>query len=121
MFKNIFTVFLVIFVCVACDPDDEGSSVILPTELNTSLIIDEGLVEVQASAQGANFYSFMFYDGEDSTYTESNDGSANYTFARGRGLSGSCSGKGEGWSKKEIRAQFDSQTILDRTAEACKP
>lgn len=81
MFKPFFIAFFILIVSVACDPDDDGSSVVLPTELNTSLIIDEGLVEVQASAQGANFYSFMFYDAGDSTYFESNDGTANYTFA----------------------------------------
>ena len=81
MFKNIFAALFMLFICIACGPKDEGSSVILPTGLSTSFIIDEGLVEVQATAQGANFYSFMFYDGGDSTYFESNDGAANYTFA----------------------------------------
>ncbi len=64
MFKNIFAALFMLFLCVACDPKDEGSSVILPTGLSTSFIIDEGLVEVQATARGANFYSFMFYDEE---------------------------------------------------------
>lgn len=71
----------ILLTCISCDPEKPDSSVILPTSLNTSFNIDEGFVEVQATAQGANFYSFMFYDNGDSTYVESTDGSASYNFA----------------------------------------
>ena len=72
---------LILLTCISCDPEKPDSSVVLPTSLNTSFNIDEGFVEAQATAQGANFYSFMFYDNGDSTYVESTDGSASYNFA----------------------------------------
>ena len=72
---------LILLTCTSCDPEKPDSSVVLPTSLNTSFNIDEGFVEAQATAQGANFYSFMFYDNGDSTYVESTDGSASYNFA----------------------------------------
>ena len=64
----------------SCKPEDPVSPIVLPTNLNTSIVVDEGFVEVQAAASGGNFYSFMFYEGGDSSYVESNDGSANYTY-----------------------------------------
>ena len=65
---------LSLFLLFSCDPKEPSPSIILPTNLNTSIIVDEGFVEFQATADGANFYSFMFYDGGDSSYVESNDG-----------------------------------------------
>jgi hypothetical protein len=65
----------------SCDPKETVSSVVLPTNLSTNIAINEGLVEVQATADEANYYSFMFYDIGDSSYSESNEGSAEYTYS----------------------------------------
>ena len=65
----------------SCDPKETVSSVVLPTNLSTNIAINEGLVEVQATADEANYYSFMFYDSGDSSYSESNEGSAEYTYS----------------------------------------
>ena len=76
-----FLLLLCLALLLSCDPKTPTSSIILPTNLNTNITIDEGLVEIQATAEGANFYSFMFYDNGDSSFVESNDGSAFYTFS----------------------------------------
>ena len=76
-----FLLLLCLALLLSCDPKPPSSSIILPTNLNTNITIDEGLVELQATAEGANFYSFMFYDNGDSSFVESNDGSAFYTFS----------------------------------------
>ena len=71
--------FFALLLLFSCDPEEPISSIVLPTNLNTSIVVDEGFVELQATADGANFYSFMFYDGPDSSYLEFNDGSPDYT------------------------------------------
>ena len=78
--KNI-SLFFTLLLLFSCNPEDPVSPIVLPTNLNTSIVVDEGFVELQATANGANFYSFMFYDGGDSSYVESNDGSADYTYS----------------------------------------
>lgn len=78
------TRFLFVFaliVCASCDPDEPVSMVVLPTGLSTSYSINESLLEIQAIASGANFYSFVFYEGTDSLYLESNDGSSVYVYS----------------------------------------
>ena len=75
------SLFFALLLLFSCDPEEPISSIVLPTNLNTSIVVDEGFVELQATADGANFYSFMFYDGPDSSYMESNDGSADYTYS----------------------------------------
>lgn len=73
--------FFTVILLFSCDPKEPISSILLPTNLSTNIVIDEGLVEVQATADEANFYSFMFYDSGDSSYAESNDGNAEYTYS----------------------------------------
>ena len=73
--------FISFFLLFSCDPKEPAPSIVLPTNLNTNIIINEGFVNLQASADGANFYSFMFYNIGDSSYIESNDGSAQYNYS----------------------------------------
>lgn len=54
--------------------------VVKPTNLVTSVDVTTGLVNVQASAEGANFYTVTFFHNNDSTIIETNDGQANYTY-----------------------------------------
>jgi len=79
MKKNILLLSLILLF--SCDPKEPTPTVVLPTNLSTSVVVDEGFVELQATADGANFYSFMFYENGDSSYIESNDGNADYTYS----------------------------------------
>lgn len=72
--------FFILTTVLSCKPEEQASSIVLPTELTSSYTINENLLEIQANANGANFYSFVFYDGGDSTYIESVDGSAAYSY-----------------------------------------
>lgn len=74
---------LLIFVfagMAGCDKN-KPPQVQLPTNLVTEITVTGGLVDVQASAQNANFYTVTFYHDNDSTVVETNDGQADYTFA----------------------------------------
>ena len=59
----------------------EYNNVILPTNLVTTVASNEGLVEISASANGANFYTFTFYEGQNYETIQSSDGEASYTFS----------------------------------------
>ena len=59
----------------------EYNNVILPTNLVTTVASNEGLVEISASAIGANFYTFTFYEGQNYETIQSSDGEASYTFS----------------------------------------
>lgn len=63
-----------------CNPD-ESNPVTLPQNLITSVEVDESTVHITATADNANFYSFTFYEGTDSTFVESSDGTASYTYS----------------------------------------
>lgn len=65
----------------SCKKPDDGGEVVLPTNLATVITVDEGLVDIQATANNANYFSFMFFEGPDSTYVEATDGVASYTFS----------------------------------------
>jgi hypothetical protein len=63
------------------DNSCEYNNVVLPSNLLTTVILSEGLVEISASANGANFYTFTFYEGQNHEEIQSSDGEANYTFS----------------------------------------
>ncbi len=63
------------------DNSCEYNNVVLPKNLLTSVSINEGLVEITATAQGANFFTFTFYEGQNYEVVQSADGEANYTFS----------------------------------------
>lgn len=54
-------------------------TVVLPTNLVTAINVNGSDINVQATANNANFYTFTFVRGNDSTTIESNSGTANYT------------------------------------------
>lgn len=66
---------------LACKKPVEDPGVVLPSNLSTVISVDEGRVDVQASASEANFYTVAFFEGTDSSVVESTDGVADYTFA----------------------------------------
>ena len=59
----------------------EYNNVVLPTNLVTTVASNEGLVEISASANGANFFTFTFYEGQNYETIQSSDGEASYTFS----------------------------------------
>ncbi|MDO7610471.1 MAG: hypothetical protein MUQ68_06390, partial [Crocinitomicaceae bacterium] len=63
-----------------CNPD-EPTPAVLPENLLTVVEVVESTVNIVASADNANFYSFTFYDGADSSYVESSDGTASYSYS----------------------------------------
>lgn len=65
---------------LSCKKEDPVINITLPTNLETTITSNEGLVNISATASDANFYSFMFYEGTDSTYIENNEGIGSYTF-----------------------------------------
>ncbi len=54
-------------------------TVVLPSNLVTAINVNGSEINVQATADNANFYTFTFIRGNDSTSIESNSGIANYT------------------------------------------
>ena len=70
----------VLVMASKCNPD-EPNDVTLPTNLQVSFYVNELNVDVQANAENANFYSFFFYEGTDSTFVESPDGLASHAFS----------------------------------------
>lgn len=65
----------------SCDKEPDDPPVVLPTNLSTNISVDEGLVDVVASADNANFYTITFFEDGDSTTVEATDGVASYTFS----------------------------------------
>lgn len=80
MRNRLFILFISFTVIGSCKKPVE-EEVVLPTNLVTSITITEGLVEVQASANAANFFTTTFYEGGANTIVESPDGNASYTFS----------------------------------------
>lgn len=66
---------------ITCEQTPAGSQVALPVNLTTTITVNEGTVEIQASADGANFYSFLFEENGDTTYVEAEDGYGSYTYS----------------------------------------
>jgi len=54
--------------------------VTLPSNLVTTITATGGIVDVQATADNANFYTVTFYHNNDSTVVETVDGDATHTF-----------------------------------------
>jgi len=70
----------VLLMASDCNPEPTPS-VVLPENLSTIVEVDESTVNIVANADNANFYSFTFYDGADSSYIESSDGTASYSYS----------------------------------------
>ena len=72
--------FLFLFFVVGCRKSQQSNSVVLPSNLTTTINANEGTVQVSASAENANFYTSTFFEDGDSTEVESSDGFSEYTF-----------------------------------------
>ncbi len=63
------------------DNSCEYNNIVLPSNLLTTITTDEGLLNISASAQGANFYTFTFYEGQNYEVIPSTEGEGLYTFS----------------------------------------
>ena len=67
----------------SCKEDPEEETTSLPSNLQVEVTISEnveGLVEVTASADKANFYTFIFSTGNEDVIEENNEGKASYQY-----------------------------------------
>lgn len=65
---------------VSCQKDPIPA-LVLPSNLQTTVTHVSGDVEVHATADSANFFTFTFYEGSDSTIIQNTTGIANYTYS----------------------------------------
>jgi hypothetical protein len=63
-----------------CEKEPNQPDVTLPANLVTHIIVNTNVVDVHATADNANFFTFTFYENGDSTIIESNEGAATYNF-----------------------------------------
>ena len=61
---------------------NKDPELVLPSNLQTVITHESGEVMVAASADNANFFTVIFYEGLDSTIIETQSGEANYTFSQ---------------------------------------
>lgn len=83
---NVYRISLLAVICLlflACDKNDPPPEVALPTNLSTTITTNDGEVEIVATAGNANFFTFTFFEGTDSTTLESSDGTETHTFSAG--------------------------------------
>ncbi len=81
--RNVMSPILVFAIGISCEQAPTEPTVALPTDLVTTITVNEGTVEVQATANDANFYTFLFEEDGETTTIESTDGLASYTYASG--------------------------------------
>ena len=63
-----------------CEKEEEPASAALPTNLSTVVSINDGVVEIQASAENVNFYTVTYSEAANTTVVESTDGFASYMY-----------------------------------------
>jgi beta-glucanase (GH16 family) len=80
MIMSIHHLLIFFFVGLAGCDKTKPPVVTLPSNLVTIITANGGLVDVQATADNANFYTVTFYHNNDSTVVESVDGHATHTF-----------------------------------------
>jgi beta-glucanase (GH16 family) len=72
-------IFLLVIGFFSCEKPNPPASVVLPTNLVTAINVNGSVIEVQATAENANFYTVTFIRGADSTVIETTNGSASFT------------------------------------------
>jgi beta-glucanase (GH16 family) len=82
--SSLLLVFLSVLIIQGCKPDAPSTQIIYPTNLSYKIEVSpttEGLVEVEATANSANYYAFEFVDVNGSNYEENPEGKASYQFS----------------------------------------
>jgi len=72
-------IFLLVIGFFSCEKPNPPASVVLPTNLVTAINVNGSVIDVQATAENANFYTVTFIRGADSTVIETTNGSASFT------------------------------------------
>lgn len=72
---------LISLLFLTCKEKPEDPPVVLPSNFSTALTVEEGRVDIVAEAENENFFTFTFFEGNDSTTIEAVDGIASYTFS----------------------------------------
>jgi beta-glucanase (GH16 family) len=80
MIMSIHHLLIFFFVGLAGCDKTKPPVVTLPSNLVTTITATGGIVDVQATADNANFYTVTFYHNNDSTVVETVDGHAIHTF-----------------------------------------
>lgn len=81
--KNFLSILiLVLLASASCKKEEVIPDPVNPSNLQVDISHTSGDVVVNASADNANFYTFVFYDLSDTVWVESQTGTANYTFAQ---------------------------------------
>jgi len=80
--KNFLFGLTILFVFASCSQDDDSADSIveIPTNLTTSVTINEKTVSITATADGAASFSFLFIENDVETFVVSEDGTASHTF-----------------------------------------
>ena len=79
--KTVMILCISVLTLFSCQKDTYvPRDIVLPSNLEVSLTVNSGTVDVAAHADSANFYIFTFYENGDSTMVESKTGSASHTF-----------------------------------------
>jgi beta-glucanase (GH16 family) len=72
-------IFLLVIGFFSCEKPNPPASVVLPKNLVTAINVNGSVIDVQATAENANFYTVTFIRGADSTVIETTNGSASFT------------------------------------------
>ena len=82
MHSYILIVFFILIQFCSCNEPDNQFQIILPSNLQVQITIDKADVNIIATAENVNFYSFVYeYNNGTSITNESNDGLSTNTFS----------------------------------------
>jgi beta-glucanase (GH16 family) len=77
--RNLIVLIGIYFLFLSCKKTPV-TTVVLPSNLRSTIAVNAGLVEVISIADKANFYTHIFFRGNDSTIIETTSGIADYTY-----------------------------------------
>ena len=79
--RHILFGLVTLLVFASCSEDETVDTIVdLPSNLVTSVTVNEKTVTITATASGAENFSFLFIQGDEETFVVSEDGTATHTF-----------------------------------------
>ncbi len=78
--KVIISLFAVMLL-ISCEKAPVSDDIVLPTNFTNTITVNEGTVNISATANGANFYTFTFVEDGETTIVEAVDGFGSYTYS----------------------------------------